>query len=126
MWVYKIFPIRITYSDNMKEGTGGYFTGLLFSWRIMIRTKYKDDQGILMHELTHAKQHIRFFGMFLFFYVRSRKVRLRSEVEAYREQLKYFPALKDPEWYRKLYAEFLLSDRYDLKITYEEALAMLK
>ena len=111
-----IYSLKYT-DENMKEGQGGYAK----FWFIRIRPKYKDDKGILAHELEHVKQ---FWRRGIYFhslrYLLSKDYRLDCEVEAYKEQLKYAPATTDPDTYRKMYAGFIAKG-YNLKITTEEA-----
>jgi hypothetical protein len=85
---------------------------------VFIRPQYRDDQGLLAHELIHVRQWYRnpLFGIFYRF---SKAFRLRVEVEAYREQLKH--CVYDRSL---LFAQFL-SDKYDLDITVQEARNLL-
>jgi hypothetical protein len=86
---------------------------------IFIRPEYKDDKGLLEHELVHRKQWLRTLGLHAFFYLLSKKYRFKSEVEAYKEQLKHYKTDK-----RRLFAT-LLVEKYDLDITFDEALIAL-
>lgn len=85
---------------------------------IFIRPEYKHDTGLLQHELVHVRQWYRnpAFGLFYRF---SKKFRLKAEIEAYQEQLKYY---QDDHSY--LFAEFI-ANKYDLDITPEQAKSLL-
>ncbi len=101
----------VTYTDRLPAFVKGGIT----LWRfIFIRPKYRGDEGLLRHELTHVRQGWR---MLLYPFP---KYRLRLEVEAYREQMK---------WYRtntvvEIFAHYLVND-YGLKITLDEARRLL-
>jgi len=84
--------VKIKYSDKMDSWVGGLCTNILFfpiSF-IKIRPKYKNDLGLHIHELTHAKQHRRYFCLQPLLYTFSKKYRLKFETEAYIEQLKCY------------------------------------
>lgn len=87
---------------------------------IFINPDYRNDKGLLEHELVHRKQWLRSFGLFSFLYPLSRKYRLKAEVEAFREQAKHYPDDRMPR-----FAE-LLASNYDLNITADEALQLLR
>lgn len=101
----------VIYTDRLPSFVKGGIT----LWRfIFIRPKYRDDLGLLHHELTHIRQGWR---MLLYPFP---KHRLRLEVEAYREQMK---------WYRtstvvEIFAHYLVND-YGLNITLDEARRLL-
>ena len=112
----------------MPEGTGGYAK----AWFIRIRPKYRDndDTGILVHEETHVWQFWT-GGLIIHMlrYTWSKSYRLKCEVEAYKEQLKWYPANTELERYRDMYAGFISDPDpvkgYGLTITKEEALRLL-
>ena len=87
---------------------------------VRILESKRDDPGILAHEMVHVRQWFRTLGIHSFLYLLSDDYKLRAEVEAYREQ-----ALHCPDDRRPLFAKFL-SERYDLSITPEAALELLK
>jgi len=84
---------------------------------VFIRPEHRGDTGLLSHELTHVKQWYKnpAFGLFYRF---SKKFRLNSEVQAYREQLKHSPNSVD------LFAQYI-SEKYDLDISVDEAKRLL-
>lgn len=87
---------------------------------IRILEAYRDDAGILAHEMVHVKQWFRTLGLHSFLYILSDDYKLSAEVEAYKEQMTHYPGDRRP-----LFAKFL-SERYDLSITPEAALELLK
>ena len=93
--------------------------GYSFLWFIRLRPKYINDQGILEHEKKHVEQFWRLPIISGWLYRLSKKYRLWAEVQAYREQLKYLPAIGSIEKYRQMFAIFI-STRYKLKISNSE------
>lgn len=85
---------------------------------IFIRPEYKSDIGLLEHEKIHVRQWCRTIGLHSFLYLFSKQYRLKSEVEAYREQLKYSPREAD------LYALFI-STNYNINIDKDAAKKLL-
>jgi hypothetical protein len=110
----------LKYTDKMKEGLGGYAR----LWFVRIRPKYKDDQGILAHELEHVRQWwcnpIGHGLMYLFI----KSYRRWAEVRAYKIQLALPPA-NGGEHFLKHFAG-ALSTKYGLKISVEEAERLLR
>ena len=111
----------LKYTDaNMDENTGGYAKG----WFIRIRPKYRGKPDILAHEIIHVRQFWKFGIFHMGLYTWNKAYRLKCEVEAYREQLKYVPASLDPERYRDMYAGFIADD-YGLDVSKGEVLKLL-
>ena len=94
------------------------FGGITYGIFIFLRPKYKNDNGILQHELTHVRQFYRnpLFGLWYQF---SAKDRLKYEAEAYKVQLAYYTEDK-----KSLFAQYLVNN-YNLGITYDQAIAAL-
>lgn len=92
--------------------------GVTYGPLVLIKPKYKEDRGLLEHELTHTKQ---FWNPLKWF-----KGKLWWEVEAYREQLKWYPYANQTERLQKawLFAGFIAT-KYDLPVTQEEAFKLL-
>ena len=111
----------LRYTDDMPDNQAGYAR----AWFIRIRPRYKDDKGLMAHECKHVAQFWHSIGFHGMFYLLSKKYRLNCEVEAYKEQLKYAPAILDPERYRDMYAGFIAND-YGLDVKKEEVLERLK
>jgi hypothetical protein len=105
----------IFYTTHFLNGFAGYTYGPV----ILIDPAYKDDLGLLAHEQTHVKQFWRTFGLHPILYRFSESYRLKSEVEAFRVQLKHSPGRE------ALFAKYI-SEKYDLDITQAEALELLK
>jgi hypothetical protein len=116
----KTMIYSLTYTTDVKEG----FAGTATAWFIKIRPEYKDDKGLEMHERVHISQFWRTFGFHGLLYTLFKSYRLKSEVEAYREQLCWPPALTDRAHCLGHYSEFI-AEKYGLNITAGEALKLL-
>lgn len=103
------------YTDDMEAWQGGYAFGPV----IKIRLKYRDDEGIYQHELTHVKQWLTTLTLHWFLY-RIRRYRLWSEVQAYRKQMLY-PNANGGFLSIERAAQFLAGEKYDLGITEAQA-----
>jgi len=95
------------------------FSAVTYGPIIFIKPSKQNDVGLMKHELVHVKQFWRnpFFGIG---YKLSTEKRKMYEVEAYKEQLKWYPDDRTDTFAK------LLSERYNLNITFEEAKALLK
>lgn len=114
---YTLNYYRLTYTDDMSEGVGGYAK----FWFIYLRPKYVDDRGILEHEKYHVQEFYKTLGFHALLYLCSKAYRLRSEVGAYKEQLLYPPYTPGN---KEMFARFISED-YGLNITKDEALRLL-
>ena len=122
-WIYSYFPAFVFCTNfgvaaNMGATTYGPFVFIRPSKTFPTITKERAE-GLREHELVHAKQFYRTCGINGVLYICSKKWKLKYEIEAYREQLKYVPGDID-----KL--AVLISTRYGINITKEEATALLK
>ena len=88
------------------------FSGYTIFVVILIRPSYFYDRGLLEHEKVHVRQNIRPWKWFM--------GRLAKEVEAYKEQLKWYPDDKT-----HVFATFIAT-KYGLDITVEEAEKLLR
>ena len=90
-------------------GMGGntYFLGPLCF--ILIRPKYKNDEGLHNHEMTHVKQHWSTYWMHHFKYKDSDKYRLEAESEAYAVQYGSYPDKRHFD----LFVEYMM-EKYQL------------
>jgi len=113
-----IYSLKFT--DNIPEGTGAYAK----AWFIRIRPAYKDDRGILAHEMEHIKQWWRLLFLHSALYLFCRRYRQWAETQAYKEQLKWPPATDAVDEYRRIYAVFLVK-KYKLGISAETAYRLL-
>ncbi len=86
--IWNFIPILIFISNSMPKRFSGYHVGTL----VLIRPDYKDDEGLIQHELTHVKQNIRTLGWSGIKQIWNKNHKLNRECEAYAEQLKYVPA----------------------------------
>lgn len=107
---------KVIYTNNIIPDK---FAGLTLGPFIFIRPSHKDDKGLLEHEKVHVRQFWRTLGLFGIAYLLSKKYRLKYELEAYKEQLKYYATDK-----KQLFAQHLAT-KYNLDITQEEALKLL-
>lgn len=113
-FVYGCLPAIVIYNDSLVPEKFGGITWVFF---ILLREKYKTDQGILEHELVHVRQLYRTLFLSPLIYLRSKKYRLKCEVEAYRKQLSYYPDKADSlRWMSNA-----ISTKYKLNITAAEA-----
>lgn len=94
----------------MGPDTGGYTKRMFVS----IRPRYRDDEGIHAHELTHVKQWYRNPICHCSNYSDSRRLRLNYEVEAFVAQILSYPE-EERESKIKRFAYFL-ANKYDLRI----------
>ena len=115
------FPIFYTNSNILIPSNSAGCTRVFLIPFIFIRKKYRDDIGLHAHEAMHSKQAWRHIlpPIHAIRYALSKSYRLKCEVEAYREQLKYYPDDR-----RLLFAEFISCD-YGLDINYASALELL-
>jgi hypothetical protein len=110
-------PAIVIYSDRLVPDR---FAGCCYGPLIAIRPVYRADRGLHEHEFVHARQWWRGLGLgHALRYRFSRAYRLRCEVEAYREQMRWYAVDRLP-----LFARFL-ADKYDLRITFDEAAKLL-
>lgn len=129
-FVYGIFPVFITYTDDgIKEGAGAFCKNYGWYVFIKIRPKYISDPGILKHELEHAKQTWRWFFLFNLvhpiLYRFSDTYRLKCEIKAYKKQLWNEPAIYHMESFIDKYSGYIC-DRYNINgITKEEVAKVL-
>ena len=87
---------------------------------IFIRPEHKGDKGLLEHEKVHRKQWLRTLGLHSLLYLFVEDYRLHAEVEAFREQARYYPDDRTSTFAR------LLATNYKLNITAEGALNILR
>ena len=111
------YPVIWTDGFPLKDWQGGVTIGLV----IVLRPKYRNDEGIYQHELTHVKQGL--CGLFVItalLYLLVPEYRLWAEVQAYRKQMQYGLTLDLAAW------RLSECDRYDLGITLDHAKAALE
>jgi hypothetical protein len=84
-FIWNLIPILIFITNFMPKRFGGYTVGPF----ILIRPEYKNDEGLIQHELVHVKQFIRSFGIVPLLSTFNKQRRLNSECECYAKQLQY-------------------------------------
>jgi hypothetical protein len=111
LYAFGWLPAPVFYLESL-GGWGGLAVGPI----IFITEKYRDDQGLHLHELEHVEQAWR--GLLVVHGLRyrfQRSYRLRAEVAAYRRQIAAKPQASID------YAVRALAHKYDLRITEGEA-----
>ncbi len=85
--IWKFIPIPVFITNWMPERFSGYHIVDI----VLIRPDYKDDEGLIQHELTHVKQNLRtlFWSGIKQYWDKNHK--LNRECEAYAVQLQYVP-----------------------------------
>ena len=108
--------VELRFTDEMPANVGGYAYGRRL---ICIRHKYRDDRGILEHEIKHIQQAWSnpWHGLF---YMYSDTYKLRCELDAYKIQATFYSDDRLP-----LFAKFIAED-YGLDISQEHALELLR
>ncbi len=114
-------PVLIVESNNLVvPGFEGFNAGLV----IFIRPRAWANEALIQHELTHTQQLIRSAGLYAILQAVSRSTRLKGEAEAYLAQLAATPEAERTELRKRLAT--VLSTRYNLGISYREALLLLR
>jgi hypothetical protein len=93
------------------------FAGFTRGPFIFIRPSHKNDEGLIAHEKVHRNQWFRTLGFHSLMYIVSTDYRLKSEVEAYKEQMK-FGLTKEK-------AASYIANKYGINITIEDAMKLL-
>jgi hypothetical protein len=109
-----IFPALVFFTDNLPAGIGGRANGPI----VRIKSKYKQDPGIMAHELEHVKQWYLTLMLHPLLYKFNKKYRLWAELRAYKKQLKHIPEN------RVKYAGFIAT-RYGLDLWPNDVYEML-
>ncbi|MFH1625602.1 MAG: hypothetical protein ABID54_10695 [Pseudomonadota bacterium] len=107
----------LQYTDSMPDWKAGYSR----AWFVRIRPAYKDDKGLLAHEIEHTRHWWYSLGFSSILYLLSKRFRLWVEVNCYKVQLEY---AADRELARRAYA-LRIAEHYNLGITVGEALIAL-
>jgi len=113
--IYSLIPVPVFYNERVPKRFAGVSYGVL----VIIRPAYKDDEGLLAHELHHCKQWWRTLGIYGILNHFSKRWRFKYEVEAYAVQLRYVTPGQET-YYLNMYAGFI-ADKYGLDVTKEEA-----
>ena len=117
---------RVIYTENLPFGVGGrcYYPWLplIGTCTIKILPKYKDDVGLLKHEMKHVEQYYRRWDHAIK-YMLDAEYRYQCELEAFTEQIREY----NYKWFEKagwIYQGLLNS--YRLKVTPERVEADLR
>ena len=102
--IWKFIPIPVFITNWMPERFAGYHIVDI----VLIRPDYKDDEGLIQHELTHVKQNLRtlFWSGIKQYWDKNHK--LNRECEAYAIQLQYVPD-EDYEVMKTRFVNYMLS-----------------
>lgn len=101
---------------SLPPGVGGCANGPV----IRILEQYRNDRGIYEHELVHVRQWLFTLGIHSLLYLLVPAYKLWSEVQAYREQAKWYPDDRRP-----LFARFI-AENYGLNVDQAIVLEMLQ
>ena len=105
--IYGIIPVPVFYVDDL-----GPFAGRSNGFFVRIVEKYKEDRGLLEHELQHCRQFYRTLCLHGLLYKFVDKYRYKMELECYKIQLGF---CKDREASIKHFSNFLAT-LYNLDI----------
>ena len=102
----------------------GTKAGAATGFIVRIREDKKDDEGLLEHELSHVRDCYYFLFLPYMILLKFKWFRQWCEIRAYKIQLKHPPA-SGQDRYRWIFAR-LISTRYNLNTSVEEAYRLLK
>lgn len=110
-------PALIHFTDRVQ---GGVANGPF----VRIHPRFRNDKGLLVHELVHVWQWWLTLGLHSLLYMIVPRYRLWSEVLAMRAQLRQEPALSHRELFLEHLSESLAND-YRLRLDQARALHLL-
>jgi hypothetical protein len=111
------WPLTFYTNFGVPEGSAGATRGPV----IFIRPEKRGDEGLYRHELVHVRQSLAgLLVVHALFYALVPPYRLWCEVQAYREQSRYYLEDRIP-----LFARFI-AEKYRLNITAAEAEKLLR
>jgi len=114
-------PALVIFTDRLPDDVGGQARGPV----VFIKTKYTNDVGLLMHELTHVAQWWSSLALHPFLYRFWKFYRLQSEAAAYFVQMQY-PDRKGHFVTLDEAAEMLAKPRYRLDLSVADARVALQ
>ena len=115
--VFRIVPVPVFYVNWLPFSAGGLSVAVF----VFLLEKYREDKGLVEHELEHVQQSYR--GLFIFhtlLYLLYTPYRQWAEIKAYRRQLAYY----GPE-HSCDFAVRALTTKYRLPLTIGEARKLL-
>jgi hypothetical protein len=107
--IWKFIPVPIFITNWLIPSK---FAGYHIVDIVLIRPEYKDDEGLIQHELTHVKQNIRTFMWSGIRQYWDKNHKLDRECEAYAVQLQYVP-IPQRDVMRKRFVNFIYT-KYNL------------
>jgi len=110
----------VIYTERVPKDSAGVANGFV----VRILPEYRDDKGLLVHELEHVRQwwmHGLTIHDLLYLFVR--RYRLWAEVQAYRKQVAVYPT-EHFEHYRNAAARLLVR-KYNFGICLKKAKRLL-
>jgi hypothetical protein len=111
------WPLTFYTNFGVPEGSAGATRGPV----IFIRPEKRGDEGLYRHELAHVRQSLAgLLVVHALLYLLVPRYRLWAEVQAYREQSRYYLEDRIP-----LFARFI-AEKYRLNITAAEAEKLLR
>lgn len=113
-FIYKFIPIPVFYVESL-----GAFAGKSYGFFIRVVEEYKDDVGLLEHELQHCRQSYRSLFLHTFLYKFDRYYRFIAEIEAYAVQLG-FVSNENRESNIVRFSKFI-TERYGTGVSFERA-----
>ena len=122
-----MFSLKIKYYDDL-GWRGGCFKSRVMFPLICIKNKYKDDRGLLEHELTHYRQWKNDPFFYDLKYQLSKERRLMYEIEAYAKQYQVYcnESFHNPDYswiIDSIYNKYSLGkSREEIKTRFEEYL----
>ena len=120
-FVLYVLPVLIFFTDRLPQGVGGRSYWLF----ALIRPKYREDEGLIQHELEHSRQAWKLPLLHQLMYRFSKEYALACEAQAYRVQTKYPAGPGLPPISVANAAQRLRSGIYEFSLTQEEAEALV-
>lgn len=109
-FIFKFIPVPVFYCTWFMAIHAGKSWNLF----VQIHPEYKDDEGLLEHELTHCRQFWRTLWFHALRYWLDKTYRYQAELEAYKKQLAITPGNAHR------FAVFIAT-RYNLPVTEMQA-----
>jgi|TARA_B110000444_G_C18734154_1_gene544754 hypothetical protein len=107
--IWKFLPVPIFITNWLIPSK---FAGYHIATLALVRPEYKEDEGLIQHELTHVKQNIRTLGVSGIRQYFDKNHKLDRECEAYATQLMYVPH-NQKDVMRTRFVNFMYT-KYDL------------
>ena len=105
------------YTDRFIPSTA---RGCCRGFMIFIRPQYREDRGLLEHEKVHRRQWLRTLSLHSLLYLFVPEYKLHAEVEAFREQARWYEDDRLPHFAK------IIATKYGLNVTEQAALKLLR